>query len=210
LNFDGLESTGGYVSILEDNFYDEFGLLSIQDKATHYVSALEGDKKRAGVVRIHGGAGGSSIVKTNELSLDASPFNEYKVTLSAYVATTLDPSDNLCLKYGLNGGTITGEKCWGGGYFAERKWYEDMSIHFTAPDADSLVISISVEGDEADEEVLIDYIKIQGKTSDMTHRNHVEASKDMKALDSDTNSSNSRLGLILSSVLVIVASSLLV
>lgn len=211
LNFDGLESTGGYISILEDNFYDEFGIFSIQDKATHYVSALEGDKKRAGVVRIHGGAsGGQSEVKTNELSLGGSPFNEYKVTLSTYVATTLDPSDNLCLKYGLNGRTITGEKCWGGSYFTERKWYEDMSIHFKAPDADNLVVSISVEGDEADEEVLIDYIKIQGKTSDVTHRNHVEASKEMKALDSDTNSSNSRFGLILSSVLVIAVSCLLV
>ena len=209
MNFDGLESTGGYVSILEDNFYDEFGIFSIQSKATHYVSALEGDKKRAGVVRVHGGSGGKSEVKTNELSLDGSPFNEYKVTLSTYVATTLDQTDNLCLKYGLNGGTITGEKCWGGSYFTERKWYEDMSIHFKAPDADNLVIGISVEGDEADEEVLIDYIKVQGKTSDMTHRNHVDASKDMKALDSGTNSSNRRLGLT-SSVLVIAASSLLV
>ena len=210
LDFDGLESTGGYVSILEDNFYDEFGILSIQSKATHYVSALEGDQKRAGVVRIHGGAGGNSEVKTNELSLDSSPFNEYKVTLSTYVATTLDPSDNICLKYGLDGGTITGEKCWGGSYFVERKWYEDVSIHFKAPDADSLVISISVEGDEADEEVLIDYIKIQGKTSDMTYRNHVDASKEMKALDSDTNSSNSRLGFVFSSVLVVAVTSLLV
>ena len=210
LNFDGVESTGGYVSILKDEFYDEFGIFSIQSKATHYVSALEGDNKRAGVVRVHGGSGGKSEVKTNELSLDGSPFNEYKVSISTYVATTLDSLDNLCIKYGLNGGTITGEKCWGGSYFAERKWYEDMSIHFKAPDADNLVISISVEGDESDEEVLIDYIKVQGKTSDMTHRNHVEASKDMKALDSDTNSSNSRFGFILSSVLVLAVSSLLV
>ena len=62
-----------------------------------------------------------------------------------YVRDTFFSRGLSSLKAQMNGSTITGEKCWGGSYFTERKWYEDMSIHFKAPDADSLVISISVE-----------------------------------------------------------------
>lgn len=219
LTFDSTLS--GWNKIYEEDFNDGFGIFDLQatvNSATYYSSAME----RPGVIRIHGG-GVASTLTSKQMSLESSPFSDYMLTFSARVSTTVDPSsDKLCIIYQVPDQAVDGQKCWGGSFFSQRRWYDDMSVQFSIRNAASLKISFLVEGDEYDEEVLIDRLTLSGHVSSSSREVHVETGtvsndvdeemawpEDLEAKDEIMNASN-RLGIVLSIALSMTISAFLI
>ena len=72
--------------------------------------------------------------------------------------------DDLCLNYKIDNEAITSEKCWSSLHaFDNSRWYDDMSLEFAASNANNLRISFRVEGDDNEDDVLIDSVTIQGQ-----------------------------------------------
>jgi len=159
-NTQDLSSDEGWTAIIEEHFTYGFGLFNHHDSgASHYISA----KNRPGVVRITGEESGGSALKSNTISLEHNPFSRFKIAFSFY-AIEMEHSDNLCLDYELDDGSITGEKCWSSLHaFENGRWYDTMSFEFAASSAKSLRIRFQVKGDDAADDVLIDYVTIQGR-----------------------------------------------
>lgn len=97
-----------------------------------------------------------------------------------------------------------------------------MSIQFSIRNAASLKISFLVEGDEYDEEVLIDRLTLSGHVSSSSREVHVETGtvsndvdeemawpEDPEAKDEIMNASN-RLGIVLSIALSMTISAFLI
>ena len=153
-------STGGWTTLVDEQFTGGMGLFDHHaNNANHYLSA-EG---RSGVVRIQDGNGGSSELTSNLISLQNSSYSRIKVSFSFY-AISMEHSDNLCLDYVLDNGSITGERCWSSLHaFQNSQWYNDMSLEFSASNAQSLWIRFRVEGDDNEDDVLLDSVLIQGQ-----------------------------------------------
>jgi trypsin len=151
-----LSSDGGWRTILEEDFTDRFGLFGQHGSTTTlYPNAMN----RAGVIRL---ADGSSSIESNQIPLANSSFTRLRINFSFY-AIEMEHSDNLCLTYKLDEGAITGEKCWSSLHaFENSRWYDDKSFEFAASDAQNLKISFRVDGDDDEDDVLIDLVTIQG------------------------------------------------
>jgi trypsin len=154
-----LTAGDSWTTMIEEDFTYGFGIFNHHDNsANHYTSAME----RSGVVRIEDGEGGVSALISNEISLAYNPFSRIKVTFSFYAIEMED--DDFCLDYELDGGSITGEKCWSSLHaFDNSQWYDGMSFEFAAPNASSLRIAFRVKGDDDEDDVLIDAVTIQGQ-----------------------------------------------
>ena len=150
----------GWATVVDENFADGFGLFDqLGNNGNHYTSAME----RSGVVRIANGNGGRSVLKSNEISLENAAYSRYRVTFSFY-AISLEDSDELCLDYEIDGGAITGEKCWSSlQAFEMGRWYDDMSFEFASSNAQTLRIRFRVDGDDVVDEILLDSVTIQGQ-----------------------------------------------
>mmetsp|Transcript_43670 Transcript_43670/g.91885 ORF Transcript_43670/g.91885 Transcript_43670/m.91885 type:complete len:460 (-) Transcript_43670:89-1468(-) len=156
-----LSNQGGWRTIIEEEFTRGLGLFNQRgNDARRYSSAMN----RAGVVRMAGGEGGSSM-QSNEIHPRNNLFSEFsrfKVSFSFY-AIEMEHSDDLCLDYELDNGKITGEKCWSSlNAFDNGRWYDDMSLEFAASHAERLRIRFRVNGDDAEDDVLFDSVRIQG------------------------------------------------
>lgn len=154
-----ISSEGGWATIIGEDFSSGYGLFNQHDNdAKRYTSAMN----RAGVVRIADGEDGHSALTSNQISLENSPYALIKISFSFY-AIEMEHSDNLCLDYELDDGAITGEKCWSSLHaFENSRWYDDKSFEFAASDAQNLKISFRVDGDDDEDDVLIDLVTIQG------------------------------------------------
>jgi len=154
-----LSNEGGWMTVIEEDFTSAFGLFSQHgNDDKYYTSAMD----RVGVVRIADGEGGSSVLQSNEISLENNPFSKLKISFSFY-AIEMEHTDNLCLDYELDYGSITGEKCWSSLHaFENSRWYDDMSFEFAASNAKSLRIRFRVKGDDTEDDVLIDSVTVQG------------------------------------------------
>lgn len=150
----------GWVSVVEEDFTNGFGLFDqLGNNGNHYINAMG----RSGVVRIANGDGGHSVLKSNQISLENAAYSRYRVTFS-FNAIAMEHSDDLCLDYEIDGGVITGEKCWSSIHaFEMDTWYDDVSFEFAASNAQTLRIRFRVEGDDIVDEVLLDSVTIQGK-----------------------------------------------
>ena len=124
-----LRNEGGWMTIVEEDFTNAFGLFDHHgNNATHYTSAMN----RVGVVHISGGEGGSSVIKSKQISLNNSLFTRFRIAFSFY-AIEMEHSDDLCLDYEIDNGDITGEKCWSSlPAFENGRWYDDNSLEFAA------------------------------------------------------------------------------
>jgi trypsin len=150
----------GWSTIVEEDFASGFGLFDQHgNNGNHYNSAMN----RAGIVRIANGEGGHSVMKSNPIPLDGQTFSKFKIQFSFY-AIAMEHSDDLCLDYDIDGGSITGEKCWSSLHaFEMSRWYDDMSFEFSAYNAKTLRIRFSVVGDDIVDEVLIDSVTLSGQ-----------------------------------------------
>mmetsp|Transcript_2809 Transcript_2809/g.4360 ORF Transcript_2809/g.4360 Transcript_2809/m.4360 type:complete len:455 (+) Transcript_2809:52-1416(+) len=150
---------GDWATIIDENFTYGFGLFNHHgNDATHYTSTMN----RMGVVRIADGESGSSALQSNKISLENNPFSRFKIVFSFY-AVMMEHSDQLCLDYVLDDGSVTGEKCWSSLHaFENSEWYDGMSFEFAASSAKSLRIRFRVKGDDTDDDVLIDSVAVQG------------------------------------------------
>merc|ERR1712127_922218 len=159
-NIASLGDEEGWTTIVEEDFTNDFGLFWQHDNnANHYTSAMG----RSGVVRIANGEGGNSVLKSDQISLDNAVYTRIKVTFSFY-AIAMEHSDDLCLDYEMDGGAITGEKCWSSLHaFEISRWYDAMSFEFAASDAQTLRIRFTVKGDDVVDEVMVDSVMIQGQ-----------------------------------------------
>eukprot|EP00571_Detonula_confervacea_P000325 CAMPEP_0172330650 /NCGR_PEP_ID=MMETSP1058-20130122/61514_1 /TAXON_ID=83371 /ORGANISM="Detonula confervacea, Strain CCMP 353" /LENGTH=455 /DNA_ID=CAMNT_0013047875 /DNA_START=194 /DNA_END=1561 /DNA_ORIENTATION=+ len=155
-----LSREGGWIAIIEEDFTTGYGLFNHHgNDAKHYTSAMN----RVGVVRIADGEGGSSALKSNQVSLENSPFTKFKINFSFY-AIEMEHSDSLCLDYEISNGAITGERCWSSLHaFENSRWYNDKSFEFAAPNAHSLSIRFRVKGDDSEDDVLLDSVTIYGQ-----------------------------------------------
>ena len=146
--------------IIEEEFTYGFGVFNEpENNASHYVTAMN----RGGVVRIEGGEEGVSVLKSSQISLAHNPFSKFKVSFNFY-AVEMEHSDNLCLGYEVDGGAITGEKCWSSLHaFENDRWYDDMSFEFEASNVSNLRLIFTVKGDDAVDDVLLDGVTIQGQ-----------------------------------------------
>lgn len=150
----------GWTAIFDEQFTSGLGLFDHHgNDATHYLSA----ENRAGVVRIADGNGGSSELTSKLISLQSSPFSKIKVTFSFY-AIAMEHSDDLCLDFVLDNGSISGNRCWSSLHaFQNSQWYDGMSIEFGASNAQSLWIRFRVEGNDTNDDVLLDSVTIEGQ-----------------------------------------------
>ena len=95
------------MTVTEEDFTYGFGLFNNHgNDAKHYTSAMN----RGGAVRIADGEGGSTALTSNQISLENNPFSKLKISFS-FFAIEMEHTDNLCLDYELDDGSITGEKC---------------------------------------------------------------------------------------------------
>ena len=156
----GLSNDEGWTTIIEEDFSTGFGLFNQHgNDAKYYTSAMN----RVGVVRIADGTDGNSAMASNQISLAGSPFTLFKITFSFY-AIEMEHSDDLCLAYELDGGAVTGEKCWSSLHaFDNDRWYDDKSIVFAASGASTLMLRFRVDGDDDVDDILIDSVSIQGQ-----------------------------------------------
>lgn len=150
----------GWATVVEEDFTNGFGLFDKQgNNGNHYLSAME----RPGVVRIANGEGGYSVLKSNQMSWANTAYTRFRVTFSFY-AIAMEDTDSLCLDYEINGGAVTGEKCWSSIHaFDMSRWYDDVSFEFAASNSQTLGIRFRVEGDDVVDEVLLDSVTIQGQ-----------------------------------------------
>lgn len=157
------ESEVEWTTIYEEDFSNPFGLFWQTDGSNNISPYLEA-LGREGIVHIHGGDGGHSIMRSNLITMENNPFTEVKVTFKFY-ALALE-SDDLCLDYELDHGSVKGEQCWSGIVFDNNMWYDDTSIEFDlSENVKNLRLRFQVKGDDSEDEILIDSVLIQGKTS---------------------------------------------
>jgi trypsin len=153
-----------WATISDEDFAYGYGIFDHHDNtANHYTSAMG----RTGVVRLEDGKGGQSVLISNQISLAYNPFSRIRVTFSFY-AIKMEHGDDLCLDYELDGGAITGEKCWSAYTFSplsfeNSRWYDEMGFEFDALKASSLRIAFRVKGDDSEDDVLIDAVTIEGR-----------------------------------------------
>jgi len=95
-----LRTDGGWTTIVEEDFASGLGLFRHPgNNARYYTSAMG----RSGVVRIADGEFGTSVLTSNQISLESSLFTRYKIDFSFY-AIEMEHSDNLCLDYEIDDG----------------------------------------------------------------------------------------------------------
>jgi trypsin len=154
-----------YTLIEEEDFQFGFGLFSHDTSdLKHYTTETASGESRTNVVGIENGASGVSEMKSNVISLASNPFEKIKVTFGFY-AIGMEDGEEVCLEYELNGGAITGEKCWKAGStqaFINDIWYDNVKFEFAVANASSLTLNFKVNGNDNDDDVLIDYVTIKG------------------------------------------------
>jgi len=151
---------GSWTPIVEEHFTTGFGLFEHpRNNANHYLNAMN----RGGVVRIEDGNGGHSELTSNLIPLENTSFSKIKVIFSFY-AVAMEHADGFCLDYVLDNGAITGERCWNSLHaFQNHMWYDDMSLEFDASNARNLWIRFRIEGDDDEDDVLLDSVTIHGQ-----------------------------------------------
>ena len=76
----------------------------------------------------------------------------------------MEHSDDFCLDYFLDNGAITGERCWSSLHaFNNHMWYDNMSLEFDVSNRQSMWIRFRIEGDDNEDDVLIDSVTIEGQ-----------------------------------------------
>lgn len=160
-----LRGEGGWTTITDEDFSSGFGLFKNPGNhaSNHYLNAMN----RTGVIRIRGGEGGFSELPSNHISLENSPFTEFKVTFSFY-AFQMELPDDLCLEYEIDDGAVTGEKCWSSLHaFDASGWHDDMSLEFSVVGAQKMRLRFRVKGTDdalsSGDDILIDSVSIQGR-----------------------------------------------
>jgi len=148
---------GEWRTIIEEDFSYGFGFFNYHSNANHYVTTMN----RAGVIRISGGEEGHSLFTSEHIFLGRNRFVKFKIGFYFYVVQ-IDPSDNFCVEYKIDGGVITGKKCWSGLRASQNSvWIDDKSFEFAASGAERLQIVFGIKGYETD--VLMDSLTIQGQ-----------------------------------------------
>ena len=79
----------------------------------------------------------------------------------------MESDDRFCLDYSTNGGTIwKKQQCWSSGSdFTNLKWYDNESVTIKPNSSNqikSLIIRFRCDGDNAQDDVLIDSVTVQG------------------------------------------------
>ena len=123
-------------------------------------------KGRSGVVRIQAGNGRRSSVFSNKLVFDNDFYSKFKIVFSFY-ANSMESDDKFCLDYSTNGGTVwKKQKCWSRGRdFDNLQWYDNQSVTIKPNSSNkvkSLIIRFRCDGDNAQDDVLIDSVRVEG------------------------------------------------
>jgi len=152
-----LSANGGWTTLVDEDFTGGFGLFeSHLNNARHYPMSMW----RTGVVRIMDGPDGRSAMTSNLIPL-GNNYSKIKVTFS-FMAVSMEHSDDFCLDYFLDDGAVTGVRCWSYLHSFDNHQWLDLSLEFESSDTSSLSIRFRVEGDDEEDDVLIDSVTIEG------------------------------------------------
>ena len=148
----------GYTTIVDETFAGGFGLFGLNGNDAKYYPTFE---DRIGIVRIQDGNGGTSELTSNTIPLTAG-YSKIKVSFSYLAKSMEDSADHLCLDYNLDSGKIVGERCWRSGDAFQNNVWNDESIEFETSGAQSLWIRFRVAGNDSEDVILLDSVKVSG------------------------------------------------
>jgi len=149
----------GYTTIVDETFAGGFGLFGQNGNDAKYYPTFE---DRVGIVRIQDGNGGASELTSNTIPLTAG-YSKIKVSFSYLAKSMEDSSDHLCLDYNLDSGKIVGERCWRSGDAIENNvWNDNESVEFETSGAQSLWLRFRVAGNDSEDDILLDSVKVSG------------------------------------------------
>lgn len=156
-------SSSSWKTLVQEDFDSGYGKFQDGGSDVAYYNSVKG---RSGVVRIQAGNGRRSSVFSNKLVFDNQSYSKFKVIFS-YYANSMESDDRFCLDYSTNGGTVwKKQQCWSSGNdFKNLSWYDDESVTIypnSSSMIDSLIIRFRCDGDNAQDDVLIDSVTVQG------------------------------------------------
>lgn len=145
--------------LLREEFTTGFGsFISGGSDTKYYPSA----KDRLGVARIQDGSGEEAYIYSKKIPLPSS-YSTMKVTFSFY-GLSMESDDSFCLDYSIDeSSNWVDVQCWNGEEdFKNKVWYDDTIVEFSANNADSIRVRFRCEGDNNKDDVLFDYVQVEG------------------------------------------------
>jgi len=155
-------SSSSWKTIVSEEFDSGYGKFKDGGSDVAYYNSVKG---RSGVVRIQAGNGRKSSVFSNEMTFDES-YSKFRVIFSFY-ANSMETDDRFCLDYSTNGGTVwKKQKCWSRATdFNNLEWYDNETVTLTPNSSNnikSLIVRFRCDGDDIQDDILIDSVKVQG------------------------------------------------
>ncbi|KAL3771274.1 hypothetical protein ACHAWO_005931 [Cyclotella atomus] len=156
-------SSSSWKTLVEEDFNSGYGKFKDGGSDVAYYNSVKG---RSGVVRIQADNGRTSSVFSNKLTFSNESYSKFKVIFS-FFANSMESDDRFCLDYSTNGGTIwKKQQCWSTeSDFTNLKWYDNESVTIkpnSPNEITSLIIRFRCDGDNAQDDVLIDSVTVQG------------------------------------------------
>mmetsp|Transcript_17496 Transcript_17496/g.34002 ORF Transcript_17496/g.34002 Transcript_17496/m.34002 type:complete len:500 (-) Transcript_17496:300-1799(-) len=148
-----------YATLLEEDFDGGYGFFHSGGSDTKHYNSVVG---RNGVLRIQNGNGMASSVYSGKITLDRQ-YSLLRVTFS-FLALGMESDDEFCLDFMKNEkkNWKTG-RCWNSADdFVNGEWYDDFSLKVDGSKADTLRFRFRCNGNHAQDDVLIDGVKIEG------------------------------------------------
>ncbi|KAL7466479.1 hypothetical protein ACHAXS_006787 [Conticribra weissflogii] len=148
-----------YVALLEEDFVGGYGFFNSGGSDTKHYNSVVG---RNGVLRIQNGNGMASSVYSGKISLNKQ-YSLIQVTFS-FLALGMETDDEFCLDFMKNENDNWKKgRCWNSADdFENGEWNDDFSLKFDGNKAETLRFRFRCNGDNAQDDLLIDWVKIEG------------------------------------------------
>ncbi|KAL7496372.1 hypothetical protein ACHAWT_004528 [Skeletonema menzelii] len=147
---------GGWSIIVTEDFRSGYGIFTADSKSNRAIRYNRA-KGEAGVIRMS--AGGTSILKSSQISVTNSP-NKIKVSMDLY-AVNMSHEDNMCIDYQTS--TTLGEHCWKAIHDFPLSQWETKTFEFDAEDdTESLRLRLRVDATSESGDILISRVNIEG------------------------------------------------
>jgi len=148
---DNSGSSGGWRTVMEEDFRGGFGKFRSGGRSKHYPSA----KGKSGVALIEN----TSTLSSNKMSLSSGE-SRIRVDFSAYLVV-FEEDDEFCLDSSSGGSNYSEEVCWSLKDIDNKEW-TNISWEFDAPST-SVSIRFRCAGDHKHDDVLIDEVRVRAQ-----------------------------------------------
>lgn len=156
-------SSSSWKTIASEDFDSGYGKFKDGGSDVAYYKSVKG---RSGVVRIQAGNGRKSSVFSNEMIFNNGSYSKFRVIFSFY-ANSMETDDRFCLDYSTNGGTVwKKQQCWSrASDFNNLEWYDNKTVTLkpnSSNNIQSLIVRFRCDGDNVQDDILIDSVRVQG------------------------------------------------